>query len=142
MLTSVEAALGGGVLLLGRDGAMRDMASMHGSYRLVEETSPALEAIARLLQEVRVKSCRWLLDAPVSNSGRLGALIRSLAEERGLAWSVEVVHDPDGLLGAAPEEVIVASADSRVMDRAAKTWQLAREVVARIEPSPWILDLG
>ena len=33
VVTTVEAALGGGVLLVGRDGAVRDMASMHGNYR-------------------------------------------------------------------------------------------------------------
>ena len=38
VLTTVEAALAGGVVLAARDGAYRDMASMHGSYRKVAET--------------------------------------------------------------------------------------------------------
>ena len=38
MLTTIEAALAGGVILAARDGAYRDMASMHGSYRKVAET--------------------------------------------------------------------------------------------------------
>ena len=45
VLTTVEAALAGGVVLAARDGAYRDMASMHGSYRKVAETLPALEMI-------------------------------------------------------------------------------------------------
>ena len=69
LLTTVEAALGGGVLLLARDGALRDMASMHGSYRLVEETRPAIAAVANILEDRRVVSCRWLLDAPVAPVG-------------------------------------------------------------------------
>ena len=40
VLTTVEAALAGGVILVGRDGCYRDMASMHGSYRKVSETRP------------------------------------------------------------------------------------------------------
>jgi hypothetical protein len=32
VLTTAESALGGGVILVGRDGAVRDMASIHGSY--------------------------------------------------------------------------------------------------------------
>ena len=53
VLTTIEAALAGGVLLLGRDGALRDMASMHGSYRKVEETSPALRLIGQTLRNSR-----------------------------------------------------------------------------------------
>jgi len=128
-------------LLLARDGALRDMASVHGSYRLVEETRPALEAIAATIDGLGSPPCRWLLDAPVSNSGRLGVALRELARERGLPWEVEVIRNPDELLESAPADVIVASADSRVMDAAPRNWQLARETVARIEPEPWIVDL-
>ena len=42
VLTSIEAALSGGVILRGRDGCTRDMASMHGSYRKVQETLPSI----------------------------------------------------------------------------------------------------
>ena len=50
VLTTVEAALGGGVILIARDGAYRDMASMHGSYRKVAETLPALKILGKLLE--------------------------------------------------------------------------------------------
>jgi len=33
VITTIEVALAGGVLLLGRDACIRDMASLHGSYR-------------------------------------------------------------------------------------------------------------
>src|SRR5262245_708567 len=39
VLTTIEAALAGGVLLRGRDGCTRDLASMHGTWRRVDETS-------------------------------------------------------------------------------------------------------
>jgi len=118
------------------------MASMHGSYRFVEETRPAIEALAEVLARRGVQACRWLLDAPVSNSGRLAATLRELAAERGLPWEVEVLPDPDRLLVAAPDDVLVASADSQIMDRAAKTWQLARETVEGMAPAGRILDLA
>jgi hypothetical protein len=141
ILTTIEAAFGGGVLLLARDGALRDMASMHGSYRLVEETQPAIEAVAAVLAGREGTQCRWLLDEPVSNSGRLAAILREFAAKRGLRWTVEVVSDPDQVLTAAPADVLVASADSQIMDGAPRTWQLARETVAAMRPKPWILDL-
>ena len=51
-LTTIEAALSGGVILKGRDGCFRDMASMHGTYRKVAETVPALEMVGRVLEEL------------------------------------------------------------------------------------------
>lgn len=143
VLTTVEAALAGGPLLLGRDGVLRDMASMHGSYRRVEETAPALEAIAEVLERRAPMRCRWLLDAPVSNSGRLKAVIEEWAQRRGRGtdWEASVVRDPDPLLIAA-RDVVVASADSGVIDGAACCWQLAREVVASLTDAVWLIDLS
>lgn len=42
VLTAVEAALGGGVILLGRDGCCRDVAGVYSHYHKVLETVPAL----------------------------------------------------------------------------------------------------
>ena len=42
ILTTLETALSGGAIFLCRDGCVRDMASIHGTYRKVEETIPAL----------------------------------------------------------------------------------------------------
>lgn len=141
VLITVEAAFGDGILLACRDGALRDMASIHGSYRPVEETRPALEALAEVLVDGGVTRCRWLLDAPVSNSGRLASMLREMAAERGLHWNVELIRDPDSLLESPPAGVIVASADSRIMDAAPASWQLARETVERMRPAPRIVDL-
>ena len=71
VLTTIEAALSGGVVLACRDGCYRDMASIHGTYRKVEETPPALMLIGKIAAELGVASCLWYLDSPVSNSGRL-----------------------------------------------------------------------
>ncbi len=115
VLTTVEAALSGGVVLQARDGAYRDMAGMHGSYRKVAETQPALERIGRTLAELGVTEGCWYLDRPVSNSGRLKGIMDSLAAAHGWRWRVELVGDPDSLLAAADQ--IVATADSAILDR-------------------------
>jgi len=141
VLTTVEAALGGGPLLVARDGALRDMASMHGSYRKVEETRPALEAIADVLAARGVGHARWLLDAPVSNSGRLRAVVAEVGRACEQDWAVDVVDDPDPILASATD-VVVASADSRVLDGAARCWHLAREVVDGLPGDCWRVDLG
>ncbi|MCG8648760.1 MAG: DUF434 domain-containing protein, partial [Pirellulales bacterium] len=95
VLTTIEAAMSGGVILLARDGCYRDMASMHGSYRTVEETEAALIALGEVLAPLRLSECHWLLDQPVSNSGRLKTMLRDVAQRFDWNWSVELVPDPD-----------------------------------------------
>ena len=137
VLTTLEVAISGGVVLLGRDGVLRDIAGVHGSYRSVEETEPALALLERTLRASGVASCEWLLDAPVSNSGRLCALINA----RGVAgWQARVVPDPDPLLAHA--SAVVASADGEVLDAAAQSCNLARLCVERELPDARLVDLS
>lgn len=140
VLTTIEAALSGGVLLLARDGVLRDMASMHGSYRKVEETQPALEHIGQTLAECGVSQALWLLDRPVSNSARLKKIIEDLAGERGWAWRVELVHDPDAEL--IQSDAIVATADSGILDLCGSWLNLARDTVERHIVDAWVAELG
>ncbi|HEX9919706.1 MAG TPA: DUF434 domain-containing protein, partial [Pyrinomonadaceae bacterium] len=43
LIITAEAALGGGLLMLCRDGCVRDLSSVHGTYRAVSETERALQ---------------------------------------------------------------------------------------------------
>ena len=138
VLTTVEAALAGAVLLKGADETVRDMASMHGSYRKVEETLPALRLIGKVLADLEPSECRWLLDRPVSNSGRLKQMLLKVAAEHDWNWSVELVADPDPLLSEAP--TIVASADSVILDRCGRWLNLARQVVEPHIPDAWLIE--
>ena len=140
VLTTVEAALAGGVLLAARDGTYRDMASMHGSYRKVAETRPALELIGRQIAALGVSECLWYLDRPVSNSGRLRKLIEELAAAAGWSWHVELVADPDPILAEA--DPTVATADSVILDRCRAWFNLARETIARHVPEAVVVELG
>jgi len=140
LLTTVEAALSGGLILGARDGTYRDLASMHGTFRQVEETPPALQLLGRWLASQRVRACRWLFDQPVSNSGRLKTLVRELAAQAGWDWQVELVPNPDEILKTAPE--IVVTADSAILDRAPAWANAARAVVAEHIPAAWVVDLA
>lgn len=140
VLTTVEAALSGGVILAGRDGCYRDMASMHGSYRKVVETLPALEHLGRTAAELGLSECRWYLDRPVSNSGRLRAILEQVGADHGWPWHAELVQDPDGLLAQSGQ--LVATADSAILDQCTAWFNLARETIARHVPDALIPDLG
>jgi len=83
VLITIEAAMSGGVIFKGRDGCYRDLASIHGTYRKVTETIPAVQLIGNFLKEIGVTKVLWLLDSPVSNSGRLKTLIGELAQKHG-----------------------------------------------------------
>jgi hypothetical protein len=140
VLTSLEAALAGGLILHARDGCYRDMASMHGSYRRVAETIPAIEMLGELIAQWNVAACRWLLDEPVSNSGRLKTMLREIGERRQWCWNAELVPDPDSVLIASGR--IVASADSQILDNAQRWFNLARVAIDLRVPDAWILDLS
>ena len=140
VLLTVEAALSGGVLLLGRDGVVRDLTSMSGHYRRMRTTRPALQAIASFTAAAWCRELRWLFDRPISNSGRLKQAIDELASAHGWPWHVELVASPDRDLISS--QAIVATADSGVLDRCGRWFNLARAVVERSAPQAWTVDLS
>jgi hypothetical protein len=138
LLTTVEAALGGGILLRGRDGCFRDMASLHGHYKRVLETEPALLRIGRTIAALNAGHATLYLDAPVSNSGRLKKMMEQTAAESAWHWTITLVQDPDPLLARSPH--IVVTADSVILDgtrlrpgESAPRWfNLASRIIADI----------
>lgn len=139
LLTTVEAALAGGVIIEGRDGCYRDMASMHGTFRKVQETVPALGLIAAMLSELGVDSCMWYLDRPVSNSGRLKSIIQAAGEEHGQHWQVELASNPDAILAESRD--IVATADSAILGRCQRWFNLARHVIGSQLPEVEVVSM-
>ena len=140
LLLTLEAALSGGLLLLARDGTMRDLASMSGHYKRVATTRRALDLTARALDRLGCKSVAWYLDRPVSNSGRLAAMVRERTERMAAEWIVEPVDQVDRLL--AESERIVVTADSAILDRCRAWFNLARHLVEGEIPEAWIVDLS
>jgi hypothetical protein len=140
LLTTVEGALGGAIVLRGRDGCYRDVSGVHGGYRRVAETAPAIAAVGALLALHPPSHALWLLDRPVSNSGKLAAAIREIAAAHGWPWTVELPFAPDRLLRES--SAIVATADGPVLDAAARWTSLARHVVVRRVPTACVVDLS
>jgi hypothetical protein len=139
VLTTVEAALGGAVILRCRDGTLRDLAGIHGTYRRVEESLPALRIVGAYLSVLGVAQSHWLLDRPVSNSGRLKKLILDTAGQEGWTWNVDLPMNPDVLLSASPE--VVATADSAILDCGPRWFNLARETIEHAIPCARVIDL-
>ena len=139
VLITVEAAMSGAVIFKSRDGCLRDLASIHGTYRKVTETIPAVQLIGKFLKEYNVDNCLWLLDSPVSNSGRLKTLIGELARKNNWNWEIKLLISPDAEL--AKTDMVVASSDSVVLDRC-KSWvNLARAIIEKKLAKVWYADL-
>jgi hypothetical protein len=128
------------VIFKGRDGCFRDLASVHGTYRKVTETIPAVELIGQFLREVSAGKTLWLLDSPVSNSGRLKTLIGELARKNNWNWEIELLLSPDAELKKTDQ--IVASSDSVVLDACRKWTNLAAEIITQKLPSATIIELS
>ena len=139
VLTAIEAALAGGVILLGCDGCYRDLAGVHGRYRKLDETIPALRLVGKLTAGWMVRGCCWWLDRPVSNSGRLKGLILEVAAEEGWDWQVETAFNPDKVLIQSAE--IVATSDSAILDRCGRWINLTRLVIDLHVPQAHVVDL-
>ena len=139
-LITIEAAMSGAIVFKGRDGCFRDLASIHGTYRKVTETIPAVQLIGRFLKEIAVNNVKWLLDSPVSNSGRLKALIGELARKSRWNWEIKLLPSPDTEL--IKSELTVATSDSVVLD-ACKSWfNLARAIIEEKLPGTHLVDLS
>ncbi len=140
ILITTEAALSGACVFIGRDGCIRDLSGLHGSYRKVCETMPALELIAKTLEDIGVKHALWFFDSPVSNSGRLKTIIGRLAEENHWPWEARLLPNPDVELIATDE--IIATSDSDVLDKSGRWINLTAQIIEQHIPSAHIIDLS
>lgn len=140
VLTVLESALAGGMVLLGRDGCCRDIAGIHRRYRKVNETIPVLRMIGETAAGWGVTCCRCWLDKPVSNSGRLKSLIQETAAVAGWNMTVELVFNPDKVLWESQH--VIASSDGVVLDRCRQWVNLTRQIIAERIPRARLLDLS
>jgi hypothetical protein len=139
VLITVEAALGGAYLFVGRDTAYRDVDPLRGTYRIVQQTDPALALLADTLTVLDLEGVTWHLDDSVSNVGRVKARLRRMASERGLAWRLVQEDDVDATLCDATAPVVTS--DSAILDATTAWLHLEALVHRRHVPSAHVVDL-
>jgi hypothetical protein len=140
LLITIEAAMSGGILFKGRDGCLRDLASIHGTYRKVTETIPAIELIGNFLQEQKIRNVLWLFDSPVSNSGRLKRIISELAKQNNWNWEVRLSLSPDAELIKTDQTTVTS--DSVILDSYLSWLNLAAEIIQQKLPAVVIINLS
>ena len=114
LLILLESALSGAYIFKCLDQTYRDISSVHGSYKRVTKSEEAIILVGQTLADLAVAKVQWLLDAPVSNSGRLKTKLLKIATIHNFPWEVQLVNNPDADLVISQE--IVITSDAWILD--------------------------
>lgn len=140
VLITLETALSGTTLLDCMDGTIRDLCGLHGTYRLIDKTAGAIDALGQQLQSTGVSSAVFVLDAQISNSGRLKQLIADRLAGF-FSFQVLVLLSPhaDTLL---IRQDCVATSDSGILDQCRSWVNLVRPILIASLPEIRLIDLS
>lgn len=136
LVVTLETALGGGLLLVGRDGCLRDLAGLRGSYHLLDDTTRAIDLVFEAIDTLGAARVEVLLEGAVSNAGRLREAIVTAAGARDV--TVTLVRDADPIL---VDRARVVSADALILDGCASWFNLTRWIVDRAIPDAWRVEV-
>lgn len=139
LLIILEAALSGAPLFKGRDTLIRDISGLHGSYRKISETPRAISMVADFLINHKAGPVLWVFDKPVSNSGRLAALVQKTGEECGIEWQTQLADQTDNKVARSGETVI--SSDSQILAKCNEWFNLSSYMVSKKLKDTWLIDI-
>lgn len=139
LIITLEVALSKSLIILGKDGVLRDLAGLRGTYSLINQTDKALALIGQTFRKLSVPEAVFYLDAPVSNSGRLRNRILDYAGEWNIPVHVELVPDADVVLSKM-ERII--SGDSLILDQCTSWFNLSKKIVDDYIKDAWIVSFN
>jgi hypothetical protein len=122
-LITLESALKGKTVLLADDVFIRDISGVSGTYRESPATTQALDLIMDLLIAAAPAEVLFLLDAPISGSGKLAARVRDLLRERGIAGDAQAVKVPERIM--VGYQGIIATSDTALIDQSNQVFDWA-----------------
>jgi hypothetical protein len=129
VLIILESLLSEAYIFKGKDGFYRDLSSVYGTYKKVQQTSTAIDLIKDFYLEKEILKIHWIFDKPVSNSGRLKKIIEEIAVTHQLNWTVELDNNPDKKIG---ESIAVAcTSDAWILDRVGMNFNLVEYVMKK-----------
>ena len=130
-IITLEIAYCHSLLLTGMDGTIRDLAGLHGTYRIIEETTQAIDCLYQTCQNHDVAGLHIYLDAPVSNSGRLKTKLLDMAQASPLDIEVDLVDDADHYLETKDN---VVTSDAIILDRCNSWVNLVKACIEPLHP--------
>ena len=128
VIIGLEIAYSQSMLFHCMDGTVRDLAGLHGTYRLIQQTDPAILALMRTLEALQIAKAVIYLDQPVSNSGRLKARVFELASDMHFALDVQIENPVDAILKTKP---LISSGDAIILDECDRWFNLTNTVIAQ-----------
>ena len=137
IIITLETALSHSLVLRGDDGVLRDVAGLHGTYRIIDKTAKAIEQILQTLSNLDVRNATFILDKPVSNSGSLKQLILEISRNFNLEVVAELDMNPDQIF-VDKENVI--SSDGPVILRSSSWFNLNSMIVRDMIPDTWVFN--
>jgi hypothetical protein len=138
LIITLEVALSGGTLILGNDGTIRDLAGLRGTYRLIDKTDIALTLLGTFLSDNKVKQVKFLIDAPVSNSGRLKSVILQHSIKWGISTEVELAPNVDRILSTMGR---IVTTDSVILNSCLSWFNISRNIIESYISNPQIIDI-
>ena len=123
---TLEIAFSGSTLLYCMDGTIRDLAGLRGTYRIIDKTDMAVESIRKVLEAEDVKEAHFLIDAPISNSGRLSSKIEDMFEKSPVEAVCEVINDVDKNLYGKEN---VMTSDAIILDNCVSWFNLTGKAI-------------
>ncbi|HNX13977.1 MAG TPA: DUF434 domain-containing protein [Oscillospiraceae bacterium] len=136
-IITLEVALSGSPVIACMDGTYRDLAGLRGTYRLIDKTDTAIKLIFSALREFSAQKAVFLLDKPISNSGRLKTRIAEIAEEEQFETEIELADKVDQTLYELSN---VVTSDSVILDRC-ESWLNLNEILIPAIQDIWIIKL-
>lgn len=126
LIILIEVACSGGMLIFGRDGLIRDLAGLRGTYKIIDKTEMALTLIGEALTYCQPKEVIFYLDEPVSNSKNLKVFMTEQAKEWNFSTQVHLVLNADVILR---EQSYVISSDAVILDECKSYFNLGKFIV-------------
>ena len=136
-IITLEVALSGSPVFYCRDGVLRDLAGLRGTYRIIDKTQEAIRLLLGHLEFLNIPEAVFYLDAPVSNSGRLSGLIRECSHEYHISVQTQIIPDVDRVLEQM-EGVI--SGDAIILNRC-KSWLNIMPLILEQMECVWKIQL-
>lgn len=132
-IITLEVMLNHSPLFYGMDTAVRDLAGLRGTYKMIEETDQAITMMFDTLKSVHVRRAEILLDKPVSNSGRLKMKIAEIGESYPFEINIEIIKDVDKTLYGKDN---VVTSDGIILDQCHSWFNMVEHCLAKANVSP------
>ena len=129
VIITIEAGLSGRRLILADDGFVRDISGLSGSFKKTEATENAIQFIIDAIKQIKPRQTLLLLDAPISNSGKLAEEIRNRLKQVNLPGDAMAVKVPERILIGFSG--VIATSDTAIIDQSTKVLDLGCYILTK-----------